>query len=73
MLPLLPTGGVMPEKHELSFEEFDARVSVEDDGNVWVSFHESNKCAFTITANDLSLVAAFVEKHADIELVDHVC
>lgn len=58
------------ERHELSFEEFDVRVSVEHDGNVWISFHEASKCAFTISATDLSMVAAFVEKHAEIELVD---
>ena len=60
----------MPEKHELSFEEFDARVSVEADGRVWISFHEASKCAFTIGADDLSVLVAFVEKHGDVELVD---
>lgn len=61
---------IATERHELSFEEFDVRVSVEHDGRVWISFHESSRCVFTIEASDLSLVVAFTEKHGDVELID---
>ena len=58
------------ERHELSFEDFDMRVSVESDGGVWVSFHENGKCVFTISTLDLRDVVAFVERHADVGLVE---
>ena len=56
------------ERHELSFEEFDLRVSVEAGGDVWVSFHESGKCVFTISTSDLADAVAFVEQHGQVRV-----
>ncbi len=58
----------MSERHELSFDGYDARVQVTDEGGVWVSFHESGKCVFSISAQDLGDVVAFVESHGQIKV-----
>jgi len=58
------------ETHELSFEAFNARVSVDASGEVRVSFYESGRCVFTIGSSDFAAVIAFVEKHAEIQVVE---
>jgi hypothetical protein len=58
------------ETHELGLEEFDARVSVDLDGSVWISFHESGKCVLTMNPEDLGKVVSFAEMHGQITVIE---
>lgn len=55
------------ERYELSFEDFDFRVSVDGDGEASISFHESGKCAFSCSWNDLSECLSFARTHIEVE------
>lgn len=53
----------MPEKHELSFDGFDLRVNVSDEGTVEVSFHEGGKCVFSCDWDTLRECLEFIGTH----------
>ena len=53
--------------YKLSFEEFDFRVSLDENGEAWCSFHESGKCAFTLSLDDLRIAARFAKAHVEVE------
>jgi hypothetical protein len=51
------------EKHEKSFEEFDLRVEINDEGDVWITFHDSTKMLLGMTWDDLREVLDFAATH----------
>lgn len=53
----------MPEKHELSFDGWDLRVNVNDDGDVDVSFHEAGKCVFSCDWDTIREAIEFIGTH----------
>lgn len=53
------------ERHEQDFEEFSFRVSVDNNGEIWVGFHESGKCAFSCSLDDLRTCVEFASRHGE--------
>lgn len=51
------------EKHELLFDDFDLRVSVKQDGKIWISFQEFGKCAFSCDWDTFRECMDFIGTH----------
>ena len=56
--------GETTERHELRFEEFRFDATMDEEGEVWVSFHEGGKCAFSCSFSDLAICLEFATRHA---------
>jgi hypothetical protein len=53
----------MNERHEKAFGQFDMRLSVEADGDMWISFCIDNKCVLTMTWEELREILDFAAVH----------